>query len=200
MQRRGVGAMANVHVIDARREQLQADRDFTRAISMYLKDRRARFERQLVGHFKKNQKRLELVRLARASFRQESTSIREQYLRQAVRSARECQGLVDDGQGVGEGEGSDGRGVGKRQGSADDGRGVSEGQGAEGLGVGECQGAEGLGEGQGAEGLGVSEGQGAEGLGVGECQASAEDIQRGAYVKRRRLRAKQAQPQIYPLP
>ena len=56
MQRRGVGAMANVHVSDARREQLQADRDFTRAISMYLKDRRARFERQLVGHFKNNQK------------------------------------------------------------------------------------------------------------------------------------------------
>ena len=99
MQRRGVGAMANVHVSDARREQLQADRDLTRAISMYLKDRRARFERQLVGHFKKNRKRLELVRLARASFRQESTSIREQYLAQAVRSAGKCQGA--EGLGVG---------------------------------------------------------------------------------------------------
>ena len=64
----------------ARQAQLQSDRCRTKAISLYLKDRRVRFEAQLVGDLSKNMKRLELLRLARISFKQESVVVQTQYM------------------------------------------------------------------------------------------------------------------------
>ena len=67
---------------DKRISQLKADRDRTRAISRYLKDRRARLESQLCKREceNKNTKRLELLRLARTSFNEEPPSVQRHYL------------------------------------------------------------------------------------------------------------------------
>ena len=67
-------------VTAARLQQLEADRARTRAISMYLKDHRARFEGQLVGSVTKSEKRQELLRIARISFAQLPSSLQNKYL------------------------------------------------------------------------------------------------------------------------
>ena len=68
--------------------QLNADRDRTRAIAAYLKDRRERLERQLGkrSQMDKNTKRMELVRLARMAFKQEPESVQTSYLQMAFKS------------------------------------------------------------------------------------------------------------------
>ena len=66
--------------------QLKADRDRTRAISMYLKDHRARLESQLCqrARVNKNTRRSELVRLARVAFHQEPQSVQTHYLQMSL--------------------------------------------------------------------------------------------------------------------
>ena len=73
----------DVKATTARLQQLKADRARTRAISMYLKDHRARFEGQWGGCGTKFDKRLELVRMARISFAKLPASLQREYLSRA---------------------------------------------------------------------------------------------------------------------
>ena len=73
----------DVKATTARLQQLEADRARTRAISMYLKDHRARFEGQLGGYSTTQEKRLELLRVARISFAKEPASLQGGYLSRA---------------------------------------------------------------------------------------------------------------------
>ena len=77
--------------------QLNADRDLTRAIAAYLKDRRARLESQLCQRagMDKNTRRLELRRLARIAFHQEPQSVKTSYLEAILESRSENQAAAE---------------------------------------------------------------------------------------------------------
>ena len=83
-----------VELAATRVSQLKADRDRTRAISAYLRERRASFESQLPkrARLDTNLKRRELVRLARVAFSQEPTSVQSSYLEDMPGSA--CSGAT----------------------------------------------------------------------------------------------------------